>query len=248
MDKTGIVSVTFRPLPPSRIVELAAQAGLDGVEWGSDVHVPPTDSANAENVAAVTAGGGLSTLSYGSYFRAGYSEDALFDAEVRTAKILGAPNIRIWAGSKGSETEENRTAVADSIRVCAQKCRSAGMTLSLEFHQNTLTDHYESALRLIDEVAHENLHLYWQPDQFRDTAYNLSALRAVLRHVSNVHVFTWEGKEKFPLIHGETLWRQYIDILRGDGKEHGYFLEFVCDGTEKQFREDAAVLKQWISG
>jgi len=167
---------------------------------------------------------------------------------VRTAKILGAPNIRIWAGQKGSETEENRTAVADSIRACAEKCGRAGMTLSLEFHQNTLTDHYDSALRLIDEVAHENLRLYWQPDQFRDTEYNLAALRAVLRYVSNVHVFTWEGKEKFPLVHGETLWRKYIDILREDGRDHGYFLEFVCDGTETQFLEDAAVLRQWIQG
>ncbi len=39
--RAGLCSVTFRALPPERIVALAAAAGLDVIEWGGDVHVPP---------------------------------------------------------------------------------------------------------------------------------------------------------------------------------------------------------------
>ena len=41
--KTGLTSVTFRRKTQEEIVALAAQAQLDGIEWGGDVHVPPGD-------------------------------------------------------------------------------------------------------------------------------------------------------------------------------------------------------------
>lgn len=246
MLSTGVVSVTFRPLSPERILTLARVAGLDGVEWGSDVHVPVGDFAHASRVGQMTREAHLRTVSYGSYFKAGYSDPAAFAGVIETAKTLGAPNIRIWAGERGSEAEDNRAAVADSIRACAAACADAGMTVSLEFHPGTLTDHYDSACRLIDEVAHDNLRLYWQPNQFRDEAYNLAALHAVLPYLSHVHVFAWEGKEKYPLARDERIWRKYMDILRGAVGDHAMLMEFVCDGSERQFREDAETLLRFL--
>ena len=41
--KTSLTSVTFRKKSIEEIVDLVAQAGLDAIEWGGDVHVPPTD-------------------------------------------------------------------------------------------------------------------------------------------------------------------------------------------------------------
>ena len=247
MFKTGIVSITFRNLDPKTIADLTVQAGLDAVEWGGDIHVPPTDIANASAVGEMTRAAGLVNISYGSYFKAGYSEQADFAAEVAAAKALGAPNIRIWAGKLGSDAEENRAAVADSIRACAQACAAQNMTLSLERHRGTLTDTPDSALRLIDEVAHENLRLYWQPDQAQEVDYNVDSLRRLLPYVSNVHVFSWKGKDKFPLEAGEAAWKQYIDILASDGREHGMLMEFVCDGTEAQYLRDAVTLKKWLA-
>ena len=242
----GIVSVTFRGHSPETVADLAAEAGLRAVEWGGDIHVPPTDPANAAHVGQLTRDRGLGVISYGSYFRAGYSAQADFAAELEAARQLGAPNIRIWAGKKGSADETDRRTVADSIRVCADACADAGMTLSLELHGGTLTDNPDSALRLMDETAHENLHLYWQPNQHRDLPYNLDCLHRLLPHITNVHVFHWAGKEKFPLQEGESVWRQYIDILAGSGRDHGLLMEFVADGSDGQFREDAAVLLQWL--
>ncbi len=40
---TGLCSITFRSLSVDAIIELATKARLDGIEWGSDVHVPPGD-------------------------------------------------------------------------------------------------------------------------------------------------------------------------------------------------------------
>lgn len=246
MLTTGVVSVTFRPLLPDQILLLASQAGLDGVEWGSDVHVPVEDPDHAARVGQMTCAARLRTVSYGSYFKAGYSDPASFADVVTAAKALGAPNIRIWAGQKGSAEEENRAAVADSIRACAEVCAEAGMTVSLEFHPGTLTDHYESARRLVDEVAHDSLRLYWQPNQFKDEAYNLTALRAVLPYLSHVHVFAWEGKEKYPLAQHERIWREYIEILRGSPRDHAMLMEFVCDGSQRQFLEDAETLHRFL--
>ncbi|MEL7086971.1 MAG: hypothetical protein AAGL98_00775 [Planctomycetota bacterium] len=63
----GLVSVTFRKLTPTQICELAADAGLQGIEWGGDVHVPAGDVGAAKAVAALTRARGLAVAAYGSY-------------------------------------------------------------------------------------------------------------------------------------------------------------------------------------
>ena len=65
--QTGIVSVTFRALAPEQVIALTKQAGLDGIEWGSDVHVPcGAGLRHAEHVGELTRAAGLSVLSLGS--------------------------------------------------------------------------------------------------------------------------------------------------------------------------------------
>ena len=66
MIRTGVVSVTFRGLAPQAIADLTVRAGLDAIEWGGDVHVPPSGPANAAAVGALTRGCGLTVASYGS--------------------------------------------------------------------------------------------------------------------------------------------------------------------------------------
>ena len=48
MIHTGLVSVTFRKLEPAEIVDLVKQAGLQGIEWGGDIHVPHGDIQRAK--------------------------------------------------------------------------------------------------------------------------------------------------------------------------------------------------------
>ncbi len=62
----GLTSITFRGMAPREIIDLAGKAGLEGIEWGSDVHVPPGDIPLAKAIAAMCAEAGIRVTSYGS--------------------------------------------------------------------------------------------------------------------------------------------------------------------------------------
>ena len=248
--KTGIVSITFRNKSIDEVIALAADNGLSAIEVGSDVHAPRTDLAECRRVAELAAKAGVVIASYGSYYRLGQGED--FMEYVAAAKALGAGNIRVWAGAKGSaDTTENewQTLVADAKR-CAEAVAREGMTLSFEYHGGTLTDTAETALRLMRSVDHPSVYLYWQPNQYRDLDFNVTALRAVLPYVSHIHVFAWTTAEKkivrHPLAAHENAWRQYLDILASDGRERCLLLEFVKDDAADQLAADAQTLKNWV--
>ena len=40
MIRPGLCSVTLRGMPPDAVIGVAAEAGLEAIEWGADVHVP----------------------------------------------------------------------------------------------------------------------------------------------------------------------------------------------------------------
>ena len=75
MLKTGVCSVTFRKFDVETVIRLTADAGLDGIEWGSDVHVPMGDPAWAAKVRQMTVDAGLEVLGLGSYFRCDNADD-----------------------------------------------------------------------------------------------------------------------------------------------------------------------------
>lgn len=246
----GLVSVTFRGKSRSEIAVIMKKAELHGIEWGGDVHVPEKYDELEEyegiliDAVRLSSGPDFCTVSYGSYYRCETGDEN----SAHTAVSIGAPNIRVWAGSRGSAEADSfyRNVIIGNIQRLCDYVRPYGMTVSTEFHGGTLTDEYTSAVRLINEVERDNFYTYWQPNQFRDEEYNISALRAVLPYLSNVHVFTWEKNLKFPLAHGEAKWRRYIDIISSDGHDHNMLLEFVCDDTESQLYRDSETLRSWI--
>ncbi len=246
----GLVSVTFRPLTKEKICEITKEAGLSAVEWGGDIHVPPMDEEAIEIARTHTANRGLSIASYGSYYRCLGTSEA--DTEemhrvVDTASLLNTSHIRVWAGKLGSaNADETRGITVESLRKFCAIAKEKSITVSPEFHARTLTDTPESAVRLIEEVGAENMGLYWQPNQNQDIAYNLAALRTVLPYLTNVHIFSWEGKDRYPLIHHESIWKRYLDIIRSESTtDHHLLMEFVCGDTVEQFQRDAEVLLRW---
>jgi hypothetical protein len=60
----GLVLISFRTLDPDTIVRIAASAGLEAVEWGGDVHVPPGDGSAARMVARTARGAGVRLQRY----------------------------------------------------------------------------------------------------------------------------------------------------------------------------------------
>lgn len=252
MIHSGLVSITFRKLSPAEIVALVRKAGLTGIEWGGDVHVPHGDIGRAREVRAMTQEAGLRVAAYGSYYRAGWSETngLPFRQVLDSAVELGAPTIRVWPGGKGSADVDatGRRAVVDDLRRIADIAAQAGVTISTEFHGGTLTDTNESACRLLEEVAHPNLFTCWQPHNGEATEACVEGLRAVLPRVGNVHVFHWwpTSAERHALADGAARWTPFLKELKTLPGERFAMLEFVQGDSEDAFLRDAATLVAWL--
>ncbi|MGB3441580.1 MAG: TIM barrel protein [Actinophytocola sp.] len=233
----GLVSVTFRQLSPAEIVTLVVDAGLEAIEWGGDVHVPPGDLHTAREVRARCADNGIAIEAYGSYYRA----DGDFGPVLATALALGTPRIRVWAGSNGSAAEPDRGAVVEDLRAAAALAGADGVELAVEYHANTLTDTLGSALALFAEVP--ALKPYWQPPIGSTVDDALTAVPA-LEPVA-AHVFSWAGDgARLPLAAREDLWRPVLAALPADCH---VLLEFVRDDSPEAFAHDAATLRAWLS-
>ena len=249
----GLVSITFRALAPREIVDLGVRARLAGIEWGGDIHVPHGDLARAGEVGRMTRAAGLAVAAYGSYYRVGRSEaDGLsFASVLETARALGAPLIRVWAGDRGSADADDayRQAVADEAGRIAAEAAQHGITVGFEFHRDTLTDRTASAAALLAATAPAGLRSYWQPPVGWSPAERLAALRVVLPHLANLHVYHWRADaERRPLSEGAEEWRAYLAAVAADGHTSCWaLLEFVRDDDPGQLAADAAVLRRLLT-
>lgn len=245
---TGLTSVTFRQLTVDQIIDLAVQAGLDGIEWGGDVHVPPASPRLAAEVAQKCRAKGLSVLSYGSYYRGGSPEE--FKGVLESAKALGAPVIRIWTGSTSpQETSEERfEELAANIRAAAALAAAEGIALAFEYHRQTMTQTKEGALRLLAAVPAENVYTYWQPNPDVSFEEQLAEIDAVASRLSHLHVFAWEvGNVRYPLAHAAQKWQAYFEHAAKAPGERAAILEFVLGDSPEQFLADAKTLKELVS-
>ncbi|PWH06277.1 sugar phosphate isomerase [Brachybacterium endophyticum] len=259
MIRPGLCSVTFRDLSPQQVVDHAARAGLVGIEWGGDVHVPPGDTKTAEQVRDLTEQAGLAVASYGSYLRFDGEDRAHqveADSVLAVARALQAPRVRVWAGSAGSrETPaEERERITERIRAFAAQAGRSGIEVGLEFHGNTLTDEVGSTLRLLEETDRDGaepeegrVRTYWQPPQDMPDESALETLRAVLPRTSSIHVFSWwPGSTRLPLAERSELWRRAFDILRAEGSPRDALLEFVPGDDPALLAREAATLRDLL--
>lgn len=252
MIKAGLVSISFRDLSCEEIIDITKKCGLDGIEWGGDIHVPPNNPENAKQISELTKAAGLRTSAYGSYYKAGTYGDNYkteFAKILNTAVILEAPIIRIWAGNTASSeiSEEKRTQITEECIELAKTAGEKGIKIAFECHRNTLTDDYSSSLRLMREANCDNLLMYWQPNETRTYDYNFTALKNLMPYLENVHVFNWpEPNCRKPLCEAEAEWASYLSVIGADNKEHWCSLEFVPDNQPETLFEEAATLNKLI--
>lgn len=247
MIATGLCSVTLRALAVPDVVRVAADAQLEGIEWGGDIHVPPGDFAAADRARELTNDAGLRVSSYGSYYRAGVHDPADVQPILDSAVRLRAPRVRIWAGDvdAGDATAEQWQAVVRHTRAAAELAADAGVRLDFEFHRGTLTNTASSALRLVGEIDHPLVGSYWQPPVGASDDDALDGLRTIQPHVSAVHVFAWSPTtERHPLEHRKTLWRRVFELL----DDQDALLEFVRDDDPQQVVADAHTLTRLGNG
>lgn len=247
--RPGLCSVTFRSLDPSQVVELAADAGLEVIEWGGDVHVPPGDVDRAARVAELTADAGLESCSYGSYFRAGPEEPLTLILD--SAEALGVDRVRVWAGSIGSDeaSPEVWNSTISRLRDAADEADARGMGLALEFHSGTLADTAPTTLRLLDEVGSRALSTYWQPTVGAAVDTVLAEYRALAAHTGAAHVFSWwPTHERLPLRARDALWTRFFgEALAAPHPPRDALLEFVPGDDPALLRGEAAALRSYLS-
>ena len=235
----GLCSVTFRSLSPDAVIEATVAAGLQAIEWGGDVHLPPGDVARATALARRCADAGVRCPSYGSYvFAGGGGHD--MSAALDTADALGARTVRVWAPLG---------ATPDSVGELAAAAGARGLTASLEFHPGTSTETAASTLSMLAAVDSDHLYTYWQPVAGAAPARSLSEYRAIEHRCSHAHVFWWsQDGTRRPLHEGVELWPAVLaspaTAPRALGPRVAY-LEFVADDATSAMARDAATLRGW---
>ena len=253
MIRSGLVSITFRHLDAAAVIAVARRAQLSGIEWGGDVHVPHGDAERAKTVRAMTEDAGLTVASYGSYYRAGEApsiKNPDFADVLMSAKALGAPVIRVWAGNQPSgmaSVDYQKAVIDDSVRI-AKMAESENIKIAFEYHMNTLTDTSVSAVNLLSQARYPNLFCYWQPPAGMDAVTDQEGLQAISPWLSHVHVFYWaRAQERRPLSEGGAQWRSYFDLIRSVPGDRYAMLEFVLRDDPDQAVSDAATLNEWLS-
>ncbi|MFQ9872122.1 MAG: hypothetical protein ACLRVT_03610 [Oscillospiraceae bacterium] len=118
--------MTFRNLTPEEIVPLVHKAGLEAIEWGGDVHVPPQDPCRAQQVYELCRTAGILTPSYGSYYRCGVTQTP-FEEVCEAAKALHADTIRFGQGmwAPGVLPERREEITADARRIAKLPAKTA---------------------------------------------------------------------------------------------------------------------------
>ena len=245
--KTGLVSISFRNLEPEEITALAAKCGLDAIEWGGDVHVPHGDTRRAMEVGEMTRKAGLEVSAYGSYYRL-TDREGTPEGVIASAKALGAPMIRVWAGNRGSAEAscEDRDMVIRNARRMADMARDAGIGLVFEFHGGTLADSAESVRGLLKDMGKSNVFTHWQPPVGMPDEECTESLRAVSGSVPYIHVFTWKDRERLPLEDGTEKWLPLLREADGWGRDIHAMLEFVMNDDPGQLEKDAECLRRWL--
>ncbi|MGH3712724.1 MAG: sugar phosphate isomerase/epimerase family protein [Micromonosporaceae bacterium] len=239
--------MTYRSLPWDEVLRRAADAGLRTIEWGADVHAPSGDASRLAEVRDATAGYGLRVAAYGSYFRAGPHGAEEFAPVLAGAVALGAPRIRIWAGTLGSALADPDAvaAVVRRSREAAERAADQGVELGFEFHRNTLTDTVDSTLRLLDAVDQPNVSTYWQPPVGAPDDEAVANLEAVRDRVCALHVFSWWPEtERLRLAERRELWRRVFAVA-GDASWDA-LLEFVPDDDPELLDGEAATLAELL--
>ena len=248
----GLVSVTFRSLSPQHIIQLVKDAKLKTIEWGGDIHVPHGDLKQAQQVRTQTEEAGLQVAAYGSYYRVGESEQEglAFEKVAETAAFLRAPTVRVWAGRQSSEEadEQYRARVIEDSRRIADIAQVYQLSISFEYHANTLTDTNASAQHLLKSLDYPNIFSYWQPPNNQTFEYCYQGLQAISAHVTHIHCFHWGtgGTDRYPLSDGKDRWIPYLTYAKELPGTHCVLLEFVLGDSAEQFKTDAQTLQNFL--
>jgi len=253
--KTALCSIAFRERLLEYSLDLACEAGLDGVEiWGREPHI--SEEYDANRVAAarrMVVDRGLEVAVFGSYLRPGAVENESMSLRdtLQIAAGLEVPLVRVWASDVGSDRADEALwkRTVEGCREAACAAEKMGMRLAVEMHTHTLADTATSARRLVEDVGRENFGLNYQPlPSLNDDA--LKRLERVLPWVFHLHAQNYaalngdpEKIERAGLADGVIDYVPLVRLLRENGYDGYLAVEFSPSNVDDK---RAAVLRDCI--
>lgn len=242
---TGLVSVSFRALEPRSIAEICKINNLKFIEWGSDIHAPFADRERIKEIVSLQEEYGIQCSSYGTYFRIGVNDISELNGYIDAAKMLGTNIIRVWCGDKNytDMTPCERAFIISESKNAAKVAKSAGVILCMECHNKTFTNCLDGAIELMEAVNSDYFQMYWQPNQFHSLEENFEYAEKISKYVKVIHVFNWEGKNKYPLEDAVDIWKKYLSYFDGSQK---LLLEFMPDGKAGSLSAESDSLRRIV--
>lgn len=245
--KLGLVSISFRDKTPLELIKAVRDAGLECIEWGSDVHAPFKDIQRLDDIARLQAEYGITCSSYGTYFHLGETPLEELQDYIAAAKILGTNVLRLWCGKKSADnySAEERAQFIALCKQAAHIAEQAGAVLCMECHRKTYTQKLSDALYLMNEVNSPSFRMYWQPFQWLSIEQNIDYAENIAVYTEHIHVFQWKDTARFSLYEGVEEWRAYLGKFT---TPRTLLLEFMPDDSIASLEREANALKTIIGG
>lgn len=245
----GLVSVTFRGLPATDVIELAVQSGIQGIEWSTRDHLNVNEADDARILGKQTRAAGIVPFCLASYYNC--ASETAFAPCLDAAQSMRAESIRVWAGNQDYEEtgEEERERIISALKTCALNAADSDIEVTTEYHSRTLTNTVSSTEILMRQTEGSGLKTLWQSAEFGDIDASLEEIETIRPWLQNLHLF-YRSPDNFhdrrPLNEGFEFWRRILTHVQRDKKRRYVSIEFVRDDNPKQFLEDATVLKELL--
>lgn len=251
MVRGGLSSVSYRNAAPDAVIAAAKAAGLGGIEWTADTHVPHGDLRCAEKTMMATLRAGLTVSAYGSFFRLGLpgQDAASFGPVLETARRLQAPAIRIWGGTlKGNQTPNPEDLAAEGSAV-ADLAAKHGITLCIEPHERSAVPSYAVLERVLSAADHPFLCACWThlPGSGAEPDETAEAARLIGPRISLVHIRNWSPfPEEDRRTSGDCRCAAAIERMaehnRGSALDRWALIEYLEDDKPETLKRDAESL------
>jgi sugar phosphate isomerase/epimerase len=253
MVRGGLSSVSYRNASPEAVIAAAKAAGLGGIEWTADTHVPHGDLRCAEKVMMATLRAGLTISAYGSFFRLGIpGQDATaFGPVLETALRLQAPVIRIWGGTpRGSRPPSPEELAAEGAAV-ADLAGRHGITLCIEPHERSAVPGFAVLARLLDAAGHPFLGACWThlPGNGAGTEGEEEIARLaelIGPRISLVHIRNWSPFRGADRAAGDGCCAAAIERMvehnRASALDRWALIEYLEDDKPETLKRDAEAL------
>lgn len=225
--RIGLVTTTLRQIKNLEdVVRIAAESGVQCIEWGGDVHV--TDIGSARLAKKLCDEAGIAVSSYGSYYRVGICDKSEWKRICEISKEIGAEYIRVWLGTQDSEKTDDESyskLVEDAKSMCAVAAEY-GLCVCPECHGGTYNNNTDAFLKIREDIGCDNFKTYFQ-SRYRRMNYDLDRIERTVPYIQSVHVsFFDQRREQFPK-YNPSYMRTLLEKLNEVGYDGDVLLEFT---------------------